>query len=127
MVRLPTRRGARLGAPGGNRRVREPDREAAALAQGGIILSPVGDPMSLLGNVAAVGGIDLERHGKIREPGQGMPSYPASSQPPTCLSVQQGAHHAFAVQSARLGAPKALNSCQTTRPRSTTVSRSSRT
>src|SRR4051812_20579576 len=48
IVRLTARRGARLGVPGRNRLVREPDRQAPTLAQGGIILGPVCDPAPLL-------------------------------------------------------------------------------
>ena len=49
VVRLTARRGARLRVPGRDRRLREPDRQAPALAQGGIILGPVRDPALLLG------------------------------------------------------------------------------
>src|SRR3954462_12376978 len=59
---LPAGGGAWRGAPGRDRRVREPDCETATLAQGGVILGPVGHPVPLLGNVAATGCLGFERH-----------------------------------------------------------------
>ena len=53
VVRLATRRGAWLRLPGRDRRLREPDRQAAALAQASIILRPVRYLMLLLGDVVA--------------------------------------------------------------------------
>ena len=46
---LPAPAGAWLGRPRGDRLRREPHRQAAAGAQGGIVLSPVGHPLLLLG------------------------------------------------------------------------------
>jgi hypothetical protein len=48
---------ARLGVPGCDRRLREPDRQAPALAQGGIILGPVRDPAPLLGDMMPAIGV----------------------------------------------------------------------
>src|SRR4051794_37070845 len=59
---LPAGGGAWRGAPGRDRRLREPDCETATLAQGGVILGPVGHPLPLLGNVAATGCLGFERH-----------------------------------------------------------------
>src|SRR3954454_1148212 len=61
---LPASAGARLGPPSRDRRVREPDRETAALAQGRIIRRPVRHSMLLLWNVAATSCLGFERHGK---------------------------------------------------------------
>src|SRR3954453_2940487 len=65
VVRLATRRGARLPLPGRNRRLREPDRQAPALAQGSIVLGPVRDLVLLLGNVVAAVLVQLERQGRL--------------------------------------------------------------
>src|SRR4051812_39288125 len=65
VVRLATRRGARLRLPGRNRRLREPDRQAPALAQGSIVLGPVRDLVPLLGNVVAAVLVQLERQGRL--------------------------------------------------------------
>jgi hypothetical protein len=65
VVRLTTACGAGFGPPNGNRLIREPDREASTLAQGGIVLRPICDPVPLLGNVVTAGGIGLEGHDGI--------------------------------------------------------------
>src|SRR3954465_8581790 len=57
IVRLTARRGARLRVPGRNRLVREPDRQAPALAQGGITLGPVRDPAPLFRDMVAASSI----------------------------------------------------------------------
>src|SRR5919206_5399637 len=81
---LPASCGARLGAPGRDRRLREPDRQAPALAQGGVIRRPIGDPMSLFGNAVPAFSIDLEGHGRSAAPGgSGPPTPPASRRQPT--------------------------------------------
>ena len=67
---LPAPAGARRCHPGRDCLRREPDRQAAAGAQAGVILGPVGHPVPLLGNVAATGRLGFERHGRgpsIRE------------------------------------------------------------
>ena len=48
IVRLPTRLSPRLSSPGVDRFVREPHGQAAALPQGGIILTPVRDTVGEL-------------------------------------------------------------------------------
>ena len=48
---------------GRDRRVSEPDRQAAALPQGRVVGRRVRDPVTLLGNVVATLGIGFERHG----------------------------------------------------------------
>ena len=83
---LPARRGAGLGAPGRDRLLGEPDRQAAALAQGGVILGPVGDPVPLLGDAVTASGVGLERHGGFRGSWKGPLPYATSDR-----SVQQGA------------------------------------
>ena len=76
---LAARCGAGLGAPGGDRRVGEPDRQAAALPQGGVVRRPVRDPVPLLGDVVTTSGIGLERHG--RDPGAWKGPLPYANQP----------------------------------------------
>src|SRR5215213_7473582 len=63
-VRLATRRSAGLRLPGRNCRLREPDRQAPTLAQGGIILGPVRHLVLLLGKVVAAVLVQLERQGR---------------------------------------------------------------
>jgi hypothetical protein len=63
VVRLATRRGRRRRAPSRDRRLGEPDREAAALTQGGVIRTPVRHPVLLLGDVMTASDMSLERHG----------------------------------------------------------------
>src|SRR4051812_13374488 len=55
---------ARLSPPGGDRLLREPDREASALAQGGVVLGPIHYPVPLLWDAVTAGGIRLKRHGR---------------------------------------------------------------
>src|SRR4051794_8672739 len=61
---LPAPGGARRGHPGRDRLRREPDRQAAAGAQTGVVLGPVGHPVPLLRNVAATGCLGFEWHGR---------------------------------------------------------------
>jgi hypothetical protein len=61
---LPAPGGARRCRPGGDRLRREPHGQAAASAQGGIVLGPVGHPVPLLGDVMAIGCLGFERHGR---------------------------------------------------------------
>ena len=84
VVRLAARRGAGHRAPGRDRRLGEPDRQAATLAQGGVVLGPVGHPVPLLGDVVTASGIGLERHDKhpgIME-GANLLPYPTASTNP---------------------------------------------
>jgi hypothetical protein len=88
VVRLTTSGCAGLRPPGGNRLVREPDREASALAQAGVILGPICDPVPLLGDTVTASGIGFERHGRYPT-GRAQASYVTQCQLPTRLSVQQ--------------------------------------
>jgi hypothetical protein len=90
VVRLAARRGAGLGAPGGDRRVGGPDRQAATLAQGSVVLGPVGHPVPLLGDRMTASGVGLERHGGIQgfRIGADLFPYPTASTNPR--SMQQG-------------------------------------
>jgi hypothetical protein len=69
VVRLSTARGPWFSAPSRDRGLGKPDREAPALAQGGIIFRPIRDLVPLLRNMMAAVGIHLERHGAIRKTG----------------------------------------------------------
>jgi hypothetical protein len=51
------------GMPGRNRRLGEPDCQAPALAQGGIVFGPVRDPAPLFRDAVTAISIDFERHG----------------------------------------------------------------
>jgi hypothetical protein len=74
ITRLVARCSARLGPPGGNRLVREPDREASALAQGDIVLGTVCHSVPLLGDTVTASGIGFERHGRYpRSGGHSLP------------------------------------------------------
>ena len=61
--RLTAPAGARPGAPGLDRLGREPHGEAAAGAQAGVVLGPVGHPVALPRDVAPAIGVGLERQG----------------------------------------------------------------
>ena len=69
---------AGLRPPGGNRLLREPDREASALAQGGVVLGPVRHPVPLLGDMVTASGIGFERHGRDPRSGGRSPPMPSS-------------------------------------------------
>src|SRR5437764_11508722 len=92
VARLSTARGAPRGAPGRDRGVGDPDREAPTLAQSGIVLRPIRDPVPLLRNMMAAIGIHLERHGWHPGSGRGSPSYLSRVQAPTDRSLQQSAN-----------------------------------
>ena len=64
-----------FGLPGRDRLLRKPNRQAAALAQAGIILAPVRDLVPLSGDVVTVVGMQLETHdvGSDREGITGLP------------------------------------------------------
>ena len=68
IARLAASRRSRLSLPGRDRRVGEPDRQAAALTQGCIVGRRVRGPMPLLWDVVATLGIGFERHDN--HPGQ---------------------------------------------------------
>src|SRR3954470_21478881 len=52
----------RLRAPSRDRLLREPDRQAPALTQAGVLRAPVRHPVALLGDVVTASGMGLERH-----------------------------------------------------------------
>jgi hypothetical protein len=63
-MRLAASGRAGLGPPGGNRLLREPDRETAPLTQSRVLLRPVRDPVPLPRNAVTAGGIGFEWHGR---------------------------------------------------------------
>jgi hypothetical protein len=65
VLRLAAPVSACLGALPLDRFGREPHREAAAGAQAGVILSPVGELLALLGDSVPAIGVGFERHGGI--------------------------------------------------------------
>ena len=64
IVRLTTACRAGLGPPSGNCLLREPDREAAPLAEGSVVFHPVCHPVPLVGDAMTASGIGFERHGR---------------------------------------------------------------
>ena len=90
VVRLPAGRGPGLRLPGRDRLVGEPDGQAPASAQGGVVGRPVRHPVALPRDVVPANGIGLERHGLASRVSEGavLLSHP----PPgtTGRSVQQG-------------------------------------
>jgi hypothetical protein len=62
ILRLTSGCGPAFGIPTGNRRVAEPYRKAAALAQSSVIFRPIRHPTPLPRDVVAAIGIELERH-----------------------------------------------------------------
>src|SRR3954451_1933497 len=75
--------------PGRDRLVRKPHRQAAALAQGGIIRSRVGDLVLLLRNVVTAVLVQLERHGGHPRLRKGRSSYVGPARSATGGSMQQ--------------------------------------
>lgn len=63
-LRLPARRGPQFRLPCGDRRVGEPDGEAAPLPQRRIIFRPIRDPIPRHGNMMTMRSVMLERHGR---------------------------------------------------------------
>jgi len=59
----PPSRSAGLSFPGCDRRVGEPDRQAAALPQDRVVGRRVRNPVTLLRDVMAPTGVGFERHG----------------------------------------------------------------
>src|SRR4051812_42044380 len=51
-------------AEGRDRLIAEPDRQAPALPEGGLVVGPVGDPVPLPGDAVTASGVGLERHGR---------------------------------------------------------------
>ena len=66
VMRLAARWRAGLGPPGGDRRLREPDRETASLTQAGVVFGPIRHLMPLLRNAVTASGIGFEWHGRNR-------------------------------------------------------------
>src|SRR5215212_11478370 len=61
----------RLRAPGRDRLLREPDRQAPALTQADVLRAPVRHPVPRLGEVMTASGVGLERHRGFEERGWG--------------------------------------------------------
>ena len=72
---LATRGRARLRPPALDGLTREPDRQAATLAQAGVILTPIHELVLLLGNVVTAVLVQLERQGGLPRSGQGGACY----------------------------------------------------
>src|SRR5215218_20424 len=93
VVGLPAPGRARLGSPRLDSFIGDPDRQAAAPAQGGVILTPVRDLALLLGNVVTAVLVQLEGQGGhpgiregailLRRPG------PQRHWPDPCNSAEQ--------------------------------------
>jgi hypothetical protein len=92
VVRLTAACRARLGPPGGNGILGEPDRETAPLTQGGVVLRPIRDPVPLLRNPVRRAALALNGTGSIRREGV-QASYVSWFRLPTHLFVQQGASY----------------------------------
>ena len=81
---LPAPGGARLSPPGRDCLIGEPDRQAAALTQAGVIGGPVRDLAPLSGNVVAAALVQLERQGGHPRADEGCrPTPPPPSAPTT--------------------------------------------
>ena len=63
-------------APGRDGVIAEPDRQAPALPQAGVILGPIGHSVALLGNVVTASGMGLERHKEFPGIVDGAAPYP---------------------------------------------------
>jgi hypothetical protein len=77
---------ANPGAPGRDRGLGEPDRQAAATAQAGVVRSPVRDPMALLRNMVTAVSEALERQrgildGRRHRQALSLPQPPAAGDP----------------------------------------------
>ena len=88
-MRLAARWRAGLGPPGGDRRLREPDRETASLTQAGVVLGPIRHPMPLLRNAVTASGIGFEWHGRNRWSGAEEASTLTQPRLPIRSSMQQ--------------------------------------
>ena len=81
--------GARLGGPGSDRLIGEPDRQAATLAQAGGLSRPVRDVVLLPGNVASAGLVQLERQDEHPRSDEGRrPTPPRPQHQPPSRSMQ---------------------------------------
>jgi hypothetical protein len=63
IMRLAARRGSGFCPPCRDRLVREPERQAAPLAQCRVIVRPIGDPIAPLRDMMTVFSVKFERHG----------------------------------------------------------------
>src|SRR3954464_14173152 len=89
---LATPGGAWLSLPGCDGLVAEPDRQAPALAQAGVIGRPVRDPVALSRNVVAAGLVQLEGQGGHPRSEEGRrPTPPRPQHQPPSRSV----HHSL--------------------------------
>ena len=59
----------------GDRLVRKPNRQAPALAQGRIVVRPVGHPAPLTRDMVPAGSVGFERHGRISDIKRGTPTW----------------------------------------------------
>jgi hypothetical protein len=82
---------ARVGAPPGNRLGCEPYSQAATGAQAGVVLSPVGDLLAVLGDVVPAIGVDLERPGGRPSRLEGFPLRQPARRRPIERPAQQDA------------------------------------
>ena len=76
---LATRCRPRLSTPGRDRRLGEPDCQAAALTKRCVIVRPVRHPVPLSRDVVATGGIGFERHDGLPMSGTAATSIPRGS------------------------------------------------
>jgi hypothetical protein len=90
VARLAAARGAWRRLPRRNRRFREPDGQAPALAQGDVIGSPIRHSVPLLRDVMTAILVRFEWHDDCPRSETGPLSYAANSSPPNDRSVQQG-------------------------------------
>jgi hypothetical protein len=95
IVRLTASGCARLGPPGRDGFLGEPDGQASPLAQGGVILGPIRDPVLLLGDAMMASGIDLEGYGRYPRLGTAQLSYAIPLRPPNRPFVQQSRFRAL--------------------------------
>src|SRR3954451_19961158 len=66
----------RRRAPGRDGVIAEPDRQAPALPQAGVVFGPIGHPVALLGNVVTASGMGLKRHKEFPGIVDGTAAYP---------------------------------------------------
>ena len=89
VVRLAAGGGAPLGTPGGDRGLGEPDRQAAAPAQGGVICRPIRDLVSLLRDVVAALLVCFEGHAGFQWlRGGGPPNRPRPCRQPSVRATR---------------------------------------
>ena len=94
---LAAARAAGLGLPRRNRRFREPDGQAPALAQGDVIGGPIRHSVPLLRDVMTAILVRFEWHGDCPGSGTGPSSYTVHLSPPTTIRATRPRELAFAV------------------------------